>query len=74
VLNGGSAVIGPDSSYIAGPVYDRSDIIYGVIAPQRMTEGHLAIDTSGHYSRPDVFQLGVNTSPQSGVRFSPEEK
>ena len=70
LLNGGSAVIGPDSSYLAGPVFDRSDIIYGVIEPQRMTEGHLAIDTSGHYSRPDVFQLAVNTSPQSGVRFS----
>jgi len=72
VLNGGSAVIGPDSSYIAEPVFDRSDIIYGVIEPQRMTEGRLAIDTSGHYSRPDVFQLEVNASPQSGISFNSE--
>jgi len=70
VLTGGSAVIGPDSSYLAGPVFNRPDIIYGLIEPQRMTEGHLAIDTSGHYSRPDVFQLEVKTSPQSGVSFT----
>jgi nitrilase len=74
VLNGGSAVIGPDSSYLAGPVFDRSDIIYGVIDPQRMTEGRLAIDTSGHYSRPDVFQLEVNALPQSGISFNSERK
>jgi len=74
VLNGGSAVIGPDSSYLAGPVFDRSEIIYGVIEPQRMTEGRLAIDTSGHYSRPDVFQLAVNASPHSGISFNSERK
>jgi nitrilase len=74
VLNGGSAVIGPDSSYLAGPVFDRSDIIYGVIDPQRMSEGRLAIDTSGHYSRPDVFQLEVNALPQSGISFNSERK
>jgi len=74
VLHGGSAVIGPDSSYLAGPVFDRSDIIYGVIEPQRTTEGRLAIDTSGHYSRPDVFQLEVNASPQSGISFTSERK
>jgi predicted amidohydrolase len=74
VLKGGSAVIGPDSSYLAGPVFDRSDIIYGEIEPQRMIEGHLAIDTSGHYSRPDVFQLEVNTSPQSGITFTTKGK
>jgi len=74
VLKGGSAVIGPDSSYLAGPVFDRSEIIYGVIEPQRMIEGRLAIDTSGHYSRPDVLQLAVNASPQSGISFNSERK
>lgn len=74
VLNGGSAIIGPDSGYLAGPVYDRPEIIYGEIEPRRITEGHLAIDTNGHYSRPDVFQLEVNASPQAGVSFTSEGK
>ncbi len=68
------AVLYSDSSYLAGPVFDRSDIIYGVIEPQRMTEGRLAIDTNGHYSRPDVFQLEVNASPQSGISFTAARK
>ncbi len=74
VLNGGSAVIGPDSAYLAGPVFDRSDIIVAEIEPQRITEGHLAIDTSGHYSRPDVFRLEVNAQPQLGVSFTSAKK
>jgi len=55
------------------PDRDNS-FIYGEIEPQRMIEGHLAIGTSGHYSRPDVFQLEVNTSPQSGVSFTTKGK
>jgi predicted amidohydrolase len=74
VLNGGSAVIGPDSNYIAGPVFDRPGIIYGEIDPKHITEGHLTIDTNGHYSRPDIFQLAVNTSPQSGISFTSDFK
>jgi predicted amidohydrolase len=74
VLSGGSAVIGPDSAYLAGPVFDRSDIIVAEIEPQRITEGHLAIDTSGHYSRPDVFRLEVNAQPQLGVSFISAKK
>jgi predicted amidohydrolase len=74
VLRGGSAIIAPDSSYIAGPVFDRCDIVYGDIEPKRIAEGHLAIDTSGHYSRPDVFQLAVNSQPQSGVSFTAQGK
>ena len=74
VLKGGSAVIGPDSNYIAGPVFDRADIIYGIIDPKHITEGHLTIDTSGHYSRPDIFQLEVNTLPQNGISFTSDGK
>jgi nitrilase len=74
VLTGGSAVIGPDSGYLAGPVFDRPEIIVAAIEPDRMTEGHLAIDTSGHYSRPDVFRLEVNAQPQLGVSFTSGKK
>ena len=69
IMKGGSAVIAPDSSYIEGPVYDRPCILYAEIDPGRIAEGHMALDTQGHYSRPDVFRLEVNDLPQLNVTF-----
>ena len=67
--NGGSAVIGPDAKYVVGPTYDRACIVYADIELERITESQLVIDTDGHYSRPDLFRLDVNTQPQSNVTF-----
>ncbi len=69
LLNGGSAVIGPDGAYLAGPVFDEACILYAEIQPARISEAHLALDTSGHYTRPDVFHLHVDDRPQVGVSF-----
>jgi predicted amidohydrolase len=69
LLNGGSAVIAPDSSYVAGPVTDEADVVYAEIQPGRIAEGHLTLDTQGHYSRPDVFHLEVNVQAQPNVTF-----
>jgi len=70
ILRGGSAVIAPDSNYIIGPIYDEARIIYAEIGPGRITEGHLFLDTQGHYSRPDVFHLEVNVRAQANVTFA----
>lgn len=70
ILTGGSAVIGPDSHYVQGPVLDKACILYAEVCPERITEGHLVLDTQGHYSRPDVFHLEVNDQPQVNVSFA----
>jgi nitrilase len=70
VMTGGSAVIGPDAQYLAGPVFDTECILYSDIDLGRVTEGHLVLDTDGHYARPDVFQLLVNDRPQANVVFA----
>lgn len=67
--NGGSAVIAGDGSYITEPVFDRSGIVFGEIDLKVQREAAQTLDTSGHYSRPDVFELTVNTAPQPGVKF-----
>jgi len=69
ILQGGSAVIAPNSEYLTGPVLDETCIIYADIQPGHIAEGHLFLDTQGHYSRPDVFHLEVNDRPQSNVTF-----
>ena len=74
LLTGGSAVIAPNSDYFEGPVFDEPGILYADIQPERITEGHLVLDTEGHYSRPDVFHLEVNDQLQLNVTFQSQNK
>lgn len=73
LLHGGSAIIGPDAEYVTAPLYGKAAIIYGEIDPGKISEGHLALDTDGHYARPDVFELRINDAPQRSVRFRSQE-
>ena len=54
---GGSAILGPDGSYLAGPLWDEQGILYAELDPQRLYEERQRFDPAGHYHRPDVFQL-----------------
>jgi nitrilase len=60
LLSGGSGIIGPDGSWLAGPVAGKEAIIYAQVDLARIGEEQLALDTAGHYNRPDVFQLTVD--------------
>ncbi len=70
--SGGSAIIAPDASYVVEPVFDESRIIYGELELDLVKQGRLLLDTDGHYSRPDVFELRVNEKPQRNVTFTSE--
>ena len=70
---GGSAIIAPDASYVVEPVFDESRIIYGELELDLVKQGRLLLDTDGHYSRPDVFELRVNDKPNKNVIFSSNE-
>ena len=59
---GGSAILGPDGSYIAGPVYDGEEILYADLDPAALLEERQRFDPVGHYSRPDVLQLTVRAA------------
>lgn len=60
VLNGGSAIIAPDGSLLAGPVFDEEVILSAELDFSRIAEESLALDVSGHYSRPDIFDVRLN--------------
>jgi nitrilase len=62
---GGSAVLGPDGAYLAGPLYDEEGILYAELDPARLWEERQRFDPAGHYHRPDVLSLTVNAPPQS---------
>jgi nitrilase len=59
VGRGGSAILGPDGSYLAGPVYDEETVLYAELDPARLYEERQRFDPAGHYHRPDVFRLEV---------------
>ena len=73
LLPGGSGIIGPDGSWISGPVAGREEIVYGEIDLGRVLEERLLLDTVGHYNRPDIFELTVNRQPMPHVRWVGDE-
>lgn len=62
LLRGGSAVIGPDGRYLAGPVFDEETILTAELDFSEIDREKMTLDVSGHYSRPDVFDLRLNGS------------
>ena len=56
---GGSAVLGPDGAYLAGPLYDEEGILYAELDPVRLAEERQRFDPAGHYHRPDLLNLTV---------------
>ncbi|MBL1214710.1 MAG: carbon-nitrogen hydrolase family protein [Ignavibacteriae bacterium] len=72
LYNGGSAFIAPDTSYITEPMFGKSKIIFAELNLELINEGKLTLDSSGHYSRPDVFTLNVNDDVQSNIKYKSE--
>src|SRR5881397_1229587 len=56
---GGSAILAPDGSYLAGPLYGEEGILYAELDPARLDEERQRFDPAGHYHRPDVLSLRV---------------
>src|ERR671934_1466055 len=56
---GGSAILAPDGSYLAGPAYDEEAILYAELDPMRLDAERQRFDPAGHYHRPDILSLRV---------------
>jgi nitrilase len=59
VGRGGSAILGPDGSYFAGPLWDEEGILYAELDPQQLYRARQRFDPAGHYSRPDLLKLEI---------------
>ncbi len=56
---GGSAILAPDGSYLAGPLYGEEGILYADLDPEVLRQARQRFDAAGHYGRPDVLKLIV---------------
>jgi nitrilase len=62
---GGSAILAPDGSYLAGPLFGEPAILYAELDPSALLGARQRFDPVGHYNRPDVLQLQVNPSARA---------
>ncbi|MBO3115679.1 carbon-nitrogen hydrolase family protein [Winogradskyella sp. DF17] len=69
LTNGGSCIAGPDGEWIVEPVIEKEGLIIETIDFNRVLEERQNFDPVGHYSRPDVTKLIVNTARQSTVEI-----
>jgi predicted amidohydrolase len=72
LLTGGSGVIGPDGAWIAGPVYGEETIVYADVDLDHSAREQYAMDTVGHYNRPDIFSLTVDTRRRPQISWVDE--
>ena len=61
VLRGGSAIIAPDGALLAGPVWDEEQILTADLDLSQIAAESLTLDVTGHYQRPDIFELRVKS-------------
>ncbi len=69
LANGGSCIAGPDGEWIVEPVIDKEGLIFQTIDFNRVLEERQNFDVVGHYSRPDITKLIVNTERQTTVEI-----
>jgi nitrilase len=62
---GGSAILAPDGTYLAGPLFDEEGILYAELDPGALLAERQRFDPVGHYHRPDVLRLEVSSSARA---------
>ena len=64
--------LNPMGKVLAGPLWDEEGIVSAEIDLGLISESMFDFDPVGHYSRPDVFQLSVDTRPRQAVWLEQE--
>ena len=72
MIRGGSIIAGPLGEVLAGPVYDKEAVLVAEIDLAALPRAKYDFDVIGHYARPDIFSLSVDTRPKHPVEFTAE--
>ena len=67
MCRGGSVIVSPFGDVMAGPLYGEEGILYADLDLSETIKAKVDFDVVGHYARPDIFRLYVNSEPQSPV-------
>lgn len=69
INSGDSVIVAPGGDLVAGPMREETGILYAEVDLSLVAPARRSLDVTGHYARPDIFQLHVNRQPQSPIRF-----
>jgi nitrilase len=73
-MRGGSCIIGPLGQILARPNFDGPCILTAELDLNEIPRSKYDFDVVGHYARPDIFRLYVNTQPMRPVVVSSDSK
>lgn len=71
LIRGGSSIIDPLGNVLAEPDFRGEAIRLARIDRRMIVRGKYDLDVTGHYGRPDVFSLAVDTRAKAAVAFDP---
>lgn len=67
IIRGGSCLVDPYGALLAGPSFDRADLLVADLDLDVLDGAYLDLDVAGHYARPDLFRFGVEeAAPRAG--------
>jgi nitrilase len=64
---GNTVIVAPDGTVLAGPVREREETLLLDLDLDTVAVARRYLDPVGHYNRPDIFRLSVDTSPRPAV-------
>ena len=64
---GNSVIVDPRGTIVAGPARNEETILYADVDLAAVRAARRYFDPVGHYNRPDIFQLHVDTRPRPPV-------
>jgi nitrilase len=64
---GNSVIVDPAGSIVAGPAREQETILTAEVDVAAVHAARRFFDPTGHYHRPDIFQLSVDTRPRPAV-------
>ncbi len=67
LIRGGSVIMSPMGEILAGPLYGEQGLITAEIDLDDIVRARYDMDPTGHYSRPDVFQLSVDERERPAI-------
>ena len=67
---GNTVIVGPNGAVLAGPVREREETLVADLDLAEVAAGRRFMDPTGHYNRPDIFRLLVDTTSRHATTTS----
>lgn len=68
LIRGGSLILSPMGELLAGPCFDEEAVLTAALDPADLARAKMDFDVTGHYARPDVFELRIDRRARRAVQ------